>query len=79
MRRNLGSSMRKKNAVQIVKDVEIDLGTIRRIGISQWLPKPIRESVKNAIRSIDGCASLEVYRSTLVGDSDWKKVGGELE
>jgi hypothetical protein len=71
--------MRAKMPYRLFKDSEIDPGITRRIGISLWLPEPIRESVKNAIRSIDGCAPLEVYRSTLVGNSEWKKAGGELE
>ena len=58
-------------------EIEPDI-MIRRIRINPWLPKPIVASVRDTIRSIEGCESLEVYRTTLVDNLQWKKAGSAL-
>ena len=65
-------------AVHTVMEFEIELEIIRRIRISPWLPKSIVESVRDTIKSIDGCEDLEVYRTTLLDNVPWKKAGGAL-
>ncbi|CAM3554530.1 DUF2971 domain-containing protein [Thalassospira profundimaris] len=59
-------------------DLPIELAAIQRITLSPWLPVPLRNSVKKAIKQIDGCADLKVYRSTLLENEQWKKVVQEL-
>lgn len=53
--------------------VPMPLSTIDRIVINPWLPKSVAEHVKATIKGLDGCASLKVYRSTLVDNEAWKR------
>ena len=63
----------KKVAIP-TRDIQIPLSRIERITLSPWLPKALDESVKNTIRSIKGCEKIKIARSTLVGNSEWKKL-----
>lgn len=53
--------------------VPMPLSVIDRIVINPWLPKAVAEHVKAAIKGLEGCKSLKVYRSTLVDNEAWKK------
>ncbi|WP_394781923.1 hypothetical protein [Undibacterium sp.] len=54
----------------------IPLSCIDRISLSPWLHRNLADAAKEAIKSMDGCASLKVYRSTLIGNEEWKTIGG---
>ena len=56
-------------------DVAISLDCIERIVVSPWMPKALYPKVKATLRSIKGCSSLEVTRSTLIGNEEWKRLG----
>lgn len=47
---------------------------IERVTLSPWLAQPLVDPMKNAIRGIEGCKGLKVYRSTLTDFKDWKKL-----
>lgn len=66
------------NDVHNFMDFEIKLEFIRRIRISPWLPKSIVKSVRETIKSIDGCEDMEVYRTTLLDNVPWKKAGSAV-
>ncbi|MBR1124617.1 hypothetical protein JQ628_24045 [Bradyrhizobium lablabi] len=55
------------------KNYPIALSSIRRITLSPWLPKALSDSVKAALKSIDGCSRLKVFQSTLISNEAWKK------
>ena len=55
------------------KHVDIDLGTIKKVTLSPWLPDAVAESVQALIKTIKGCESLPVNRSSLIDNSGWKK------
>ena len=57
-------------------DVPISLSHVRRITLSPWLAKPLSESVKKTLKSIEGCSNLKIYRSTLIDNQEWKKLAG---
>lgn len=52
----------------------ISLGWIRRITLSPWMAPVFRDSIKTTLKSISGCEKLKVFRSTLVGNSEWQAV-----
>lgn len=52
--------------------IPIDLECIKTIFLSPWLSTNIFESVKSAIRSIDGCVKLQISQSKLISDDAWK-------
>ncbi len=54
-------------------EFEIDLGMIRRITLSPWMPPTVADSVKATLKAIPG-HEIKVYRSTLVENRDWKAV-----
>jgi len=56
-------------------DVEIPLSCIDRITLSPWIHPALSSHLKQLIRSIDGCSKLEIVRSTLIGNEEWKKIG----
>jgi len=55
------------------KHVDIDLGTIKKVTLSPWLPDAVAESVQTLIKTIKGCEDLSVNRSSLIDNSGWKK------
>ena len=59
----------------LVQNVTFNISTISRIVLSPWLPKPVSDEVKKVILSIDGCSDLEVFRTSLIDNAEWKKRG----
>ena len=55
------------------KDFSIGLDCIQRVNLSPWMPKPLADSVRATIRSIPGCETLKINRSTLIENDQWKK------
>ena len=62
------SKATKKNSL----DIAIPLSCIDRIILSPWIPRALTTHVKDTIRDIDGCKSVEVVRSTLISNERWK-------
>jgi hypothetical protein len=58
-------------------DVPIELNFILRITLSPWIHDRIKGATKDAIHAIPGCENLDVRRSTLIGNAEWKKLGDE--
>lgn len=52
--------------------IPVSLNTISRIILSPWLPKPVAEQTKRLLKSIKGCKNLDIFRSTLVDNENWK-------
>ncbi len=48
-------------------DIPIPLTCIDKITVSPWINQKLFKYVKDRLRSIDGCSSLEIVRSTLIG------------
>jgi Protein of unknown function (DUF2971) len=53
--------------------VPIDLSCIRAIKLSPFVPDGLSGSIKDMLRSIDGCSRLKITRSRLTDSSSWKK------
>ena len=68
-----------ESAKQDVKflDVPFELNSILRISLSPWIHDRLKSATKEAIYSIPECKHLDVRRSTLVGNSEWKRLGDE--
>ena len=54
------------------KDFSIDLSCIKRITLSPWMAPAFRNSVVKTLKSIEQCGNLEIVRSTLTGNSEWR-------
>lgn len=61
--------------VLFTKSFEFDLAAIRRITLSPWIVKSLSDSVIATLRQIKGCAKLKIYRSTLVDNEQWQRLG----
>jgi hypothetical protein len=55
--------------------VPVSLDLISKVSLSPWLPSGLSDSVKAAIRQIEGCAQLKVTRSTLISNAEWQSLG----
>jgi hypothetical protein len=53
-------------------DVPIELSCIDYVSLSPWLPFSLKDSLVNALRTIEGCKKLRVSRSTLISNEEWK-------
>jgi hypothetical protein len=79
------SSYKDENEFRIIYDsrteklksltIPIPLECITRITLSPWLPLALRPSLTQVLRSIEGCAKLNIYRSTLVQNETFLECG----
>lgn len=60
------------------KPFDIDLSCINQIKINPWMPLTLLQSVKNNLKSIDGCDNIRVYRTTLLENETWKAIADQL-
>lgn len=57
------------------KDIPIPLSCIPKISLSPWANRNLLKHVKGVLMTIDGCEDIEIFRSTLIGNEEWKKIG----
>lgn len=55
-------------------EISIDCSSINKIILSPWVTKALAEPVRECIHCIDGCADLDIRRSTAIESEHWKKV-----
>ena len=53
----------------------IKLEAITKVTLSPWLHPSLLDSVKETLKSIEGCRSLRVDRTTLISNDEWFKHG----
>jgi hypothetical protein len=58
------------------KDISIPLSCIAKITLSPWMHKSLSNDVKKVLKGIKGCEHIEIVRSTLIGNDEWKAIGG---
>lgn len=56
-------------------DITIPLTSITRITLSPWAHKSLATPMKALLKSIEGCEDLEIVRSTMVDNREWKNIG----
>jgi hypothetical protein len=56
-------------------DIPIPLSCIDRITLSSWLNQRLCKHVKMSLWSIAGCRNLEIVRSSLISNEEWKSFG----
>jgi hypothetical protein len=54
------------------KSVSINVSSIKQITLSPWLPRKAAHSVIAVVKSIEGCENLDVIRSSLINNADWR-------
>jgi hypothetical protein len=60
-------------------DVPFTLDAIKRITLNPWIPAALHEEVKRTIKGVDGCKELEIVRSTLISNNQWKELADKAE
>jgi len=60
------------------KDISIPLSCIARITLSPWAHTSLIKHVKEVLKTIDDCGNIEIVRSTLVDNEEWKRIGGSV-
>ncbi len=58
-----------------VLDIAIPLSCIERVTLSPWIHKQLVPDLKKLIHAIEGCRSITVVRSSLIGNEEWKRLG----
>jgi hypothetical protein len=48
---------------------------VARITLSPWIHKSLADPLKSLLKSLPECRRYKIYRSTLVGNSEWKRHG----
>lgn len=56
-------------------DIPIPLSCIEKITLSPWMHPILSSYVKETLRAIRGCMHLDIVRSTLIGNAEWKSLG----
>jgi hypothetical protein len=56
-------------------DVPIPLSCVERITLSPWLKKNIADSVRGLLRTVPGCSSKSITRTTLINNEQFQKYG----
>ena len=57
------------------KDIPITLSCIDRIYLSPWVHESLINHIKKILKAINGCKNIEIYRTTLINNESWKKIG----
>ncbi len=65
---------RKEEKIQYI---EITPGDIDHITINPWVPECVFESIRSVIQDIKGCKSIGVFRTGIVENEKWKKLGSQ--
>ncbi len=56
------------------KSISIELSSIKKVTLSPWLPDSVAKSVISVIKKLDGCANLDVSRSSLIDNAGWRAI-----
>src|SRR5260370_33567278 len=56
-------------------DIPIPLSCIDRITLSPWIHPALSPGLKEMLWSIEGCKNLDIVRSTLISNEEWKNLG----
>ena len=65
----------KKGDSRPYLDIGISLSCIDHVTLSPWMPQAVSESVKNALKHIDGAEEVRVSRSTLIQNEKFARFG----
>lgn len=55
--------------------LSVPVSAVKRIILSPWLPKSVTDRCKVLLKSMEGCKSVKIYRSSLVDNEEWKRYG----
>jgi len=56
---------------------KMPINCINKVVLSPWMPKPLVKSVKELLKSIDGCRTLTVYQTTVIDNPTWKGIAAK--
>ena len=57
--------------------VPFESAAISRITLSPWIHPSLADPVRSLLKSLPECRNYKIYRSTLVGNTEWKTCGRE--
>ncbi len=58
--------------------IDFPLDLIGRIELNPWLPASVAESVVTTLKSVAGDSDIEVRRSFLIDNGQWKRAGDRV-
>ncbi len=63
------------NGTKSTLDLPIPMSSIKKVTLGPWVHPGVFETVKDVLGSISGCEKIEMIRSTLIGNEEWKDFG----
>jgi hypothetical protein len=60
-------------------DISVPLSCIEKITLSPWMHSGFSYYVKQTLWAISGCEDLEIVRSTLISNEEWKSLGDDAK
>ncbi|NQU83738.1 MAG: DUF2971 domain-containing protein [Parcubacteria group bacterium] len=60
------------------KELKISLKSIDKIIINPWIPKLLHAAVRKTIKDLKDCDKIKVYKTTLISNEQWKKMGENI-
>ncbi|HEY4930871.1 MAG TPA: hypothetical protein VII23_04800 [Terriglobales bacterium] len=60
-------------------DIPVPLSCIDKVTLSPWVHPNLSSHLKRVLRDIDGCKALQIVRSTLIGNAEWKSFGEDAD
>lgn len=66
-----------QSAVESLASLQVPFASsaIARITLSPWLHPSLADPLKDLLKTLPECRRYKIYRSTLVGNAEWKKHG----
>lgn len=63
-----------RNKVNFSKSFNINLNCVERITLSPWLPKSLSDTIKQIIKQLPNCNNIEIIRTGVVDNLEWKRI-----
>jgi hypothetical protein len=68
-----------KVSIHDTMDIAVPLDCIEKISLNPWIPKALADSLKDTLRSIEGCKKIKISRSNLIDSAKWKNIGSSAK
>ena len=57
------------------KNFKMSISSINQLIFNPWIPETLYETIRDLVKEIDGCRSINIIKSRLVESEEWKKFG----
>jgi hypothetical protein len=72
--REFRAVMVKKTSCGPVYRLPMPISTVNRVILGPWIPMPVAKYVKASLLKVPGCSKVDVMRSNLTENPEWKRI-----